>query len=326
MADGMIASSEEQEQDDIFSIEDEVKSIIKVFLTSERDNKEEGFRSVSPSVLIDNSFILAKGRVYEKIMSDLLQNSNPTELCVLERIDEFLSGFIQAERKSRSRLKLNYIISGASSGRLEDAIKLLSESEEIDSDLLSYIDGLIRRKMNDSNNIHETKYNDDGTIVDNSYDHGDDDTIANGDDALSVLKMVRKRLDAEIKMPGQTNLRLLAMLLAEKDTEKHKVLLKENLHKVQEIERFEVFVRKGIDHFIDSSKTSDKKTNIEEKEEDDTRGNVKNIFSDEKKEDGQKVETETVARMKDILETVAEILPSMTPTDIFEISDDDIGL
>ena len=54
-------------------------------------------------------------------------SSIPDEaLTKMKKVDSFLRGFIQSERIKRSRMKVNYILAGAESGRLEDAIGLLS--------------------------------------------------------------------------------------------------------------------------------------------------------------------------------------------------------
>ena len=58
-----------------------------------------------------------------------------------------MSSFISAERKKRSRLKLNYILAGAAESRLDDTIKLLRQSEELDNELLIYIDSLIKKEL-----------------------------------------------------------------------------------------------------------------------------------------------------------------------------------
>ena len=76
--------------------------------------------------------------------------TNPTVyVCVLvccccpqqvEAIDAFLGGFVASERKQRARLKLNYVIAGASTNRLDQSIRLLADSDEIDDSLLAFID------------------------------------------------------------------------------------------------------------------------------------------------------------------------------------------
>ena len=61
----------------------------------------------------DNAYILAKNTLYEEVMEELLLSIVDTkQVEVVQRIDAILKGFIQTERKTRSRLKLNYILAG----------------------------------------------------------------------------------------------------------------------------------------------------------------------------------------------------------------------
>ena len=82
------------------------------------------------------------------MIEELLQEEGEgrVDIAIIERVDAFLTGFISSERKARSKLKLNYIIAGASSNRMESAIGMLSETDQIDDDLLMFIDALIRKK------------------------------------------------------------------------------------------------------------------------------------------------------------------------------------
>jgi hypothetical protein len=101
---------------------------------------------IDPIILSDNSYLLTN-EAYSVVMSDLLNSCEDLKsVKVLEYLDSVIRSFIVSEKKSRSRLKLNYLVSGASSNRLEEAIELLSSTDEIDDELLVYIDSFIDRK------------------------------------------------------------------------------------------------------------------------------------------------------------------------------------
>ena len=129
--------------EDVTSIEDEIRRVIEVFKSA-----EGSLVKVDPAILTENAHLLAKGKYYEMVMEDYLRSCvTSNEISKLEAIDAFIGGFVQAERKQRSRLKLNYIIAGATSNRLEESIQLLAESDEIDECLLSFIDSLIKKEI-----------------------------------------------------------------------------------------------------------------------------------------------------------------------------------
>lgn len=116
------------------SVQDEIKDIIKIFVTA-----EGGVSSVNPSVLMDNAHILTKGKLYEYIIGKTIEEcDNSREIARIEAVDTFMRGFIVSERKQRSRLKMNYMMTGASSNRLDEAITLLSE--RLVSPFISVID------------------------------------------------------------------------------------------------------------------------------------------------------------------------------------------
>ena len=105
------------------SIQDEIREIIQIFVQA-----DEGISSISPAVLIENAHILTKGKLYEYVIEKTIEEcDNVREIAKIEAVDAFMKGFIVSERKQRSRLKMNYMMSGASSNRLEEAISLLSD-------------------------------------------------------------------------------------------------------------------------------------------------------------------------------------------------------
>ena len=77
---------------------------------------------------MDNAHILTKGKLYEYVIDKTIQEcDNNRDIAKIEQVDAFMRGFVVSERKQRSRLKINYVMSGASSNRLDEAISLLSE-------------------------------------------------------------------------------------------------------------------------------------------------------------------------------------------------------
>ena len=114
---------EPDEYTEVLSIQEEIRSIVDVFKTA-----EGGMASVDPTILTENAHILTKSRHYETVMEDIIRACvTSKEVAKIEAIDSFLRGFIVSERKQRSRLKLNYIIAGASSNRLDESIQMLAD-------------------------------------------------------------------------------------------------------------------------------------------------------------------------------------------------------
>lgn len=110
------------------TIQDEIREIIQIFV-----NADGGVGSINPSVLMENAHILTKGKLYEYAIEKTIEEcANVREIAKIEAVDAFMKGFIVSERKQRSRLKMNYMMSGASSNRLDEAITLLSERFVID--------------------------------------------------------------------------------------------------------------------------------------------------------------------------------------------------
>lgn len=111
------------EIDNEMTIQEEINDIIQMFVSA-----PGGVSSISPTVLMDNAHILTKGKLYEYVIDKTIQEcDNNREIAKIEQVDAYLRGFIVSERKQRSRLKMNYMMSGASSNRLDEAISLLSE-------------------------------------------------------------------------------------------------------------------------------------------------------------------------------------------------------
>jgi len=213
------------------SIEDEIGRIIELYMKAASSNS-----AVHPSVLTQNAPYLAKGRIYEKVLRRRMEEATKAEdVVLLEQIDSQLFAFIQSERKQRSRLKVNYIIAGASSGRLDEGIELLHESDEIDEDLLLYINSLINRQVIRSG----------GPAAESIEDVGN----FSSKNSIEVLRMIYRRLEAQMKaVDGKKELTLLAKLLGEQDPNLRERILKSRLIKVEDMENFVSFVTEGIEH------------------------------------------------------------------------------
>lgn len=240
--DGSEGSLEEEE--DYESIEDSILRIIKTYLDA--DSSEGGISSVNPKLLVENAHVLAKGRYYEEIISSLIKDSEShEETTALERVDAFLNGFIQAERRSRARLKVNYIIAGATTNRLDESINLLSESDEIDEDLLTFLDMLIKKEIMMSKGPAST-------------DEDENDLEGTEKVTVDVLRMIKRRLMVQIQTgENLVNVKLLAALIAENDHETREKMLRSSLLTVESIESFSECVRSGIQYITEGANIVD---------------------------------------------------------------------
>jgi len=204
----------------------------------------------------------------------------------LERVDKFLNGYIKTERKSRCRLKVNYILAGASSNRFEESILLLSECDEIDDDLIDYIDGLIKKSIVNNN----------GPL--GMIDYEDNDIEDNNNVTIDVLRMIQRRLLAEKQTKGDVNLKLLAQLLNESSTKLRESLLNESLNTMEKIESFTQYINDGIQHMLQ-------------------RTNEKKIQSTPSLSD------DTLEKMKDILYSVETLFKKLKSENLFSTNSDD---
>ena len=105
-----------------------IKDEISVIIENVRKLSGSGSTALDPTLLVENAHILAKGKLYEEVMeAKISAATKETDIRGLEWVDARLRSFVLAERKARARLKVNYILAGAKSGRLEQAIQLLVE-------------------------------------------------------------------------------------------------------------------------------------------------------------------------------------------------------
>lgn len=116
-------SDADEEYSEFRSIKEEITDIIRALASV-----KGGINAIDPSILTESAHVLAKGRYYEVAMEEIIRDcSTAEEVAKVEALDAFLRGFIISERKQRSRLKLNYILAGAASNRLEESIAMLVE-------------------------------------------------------------------------------------------------------------------------------------------------------------------------------------------------------
>lgn len=107
---------------------EDVSNLVDIVIRHASHNKD--FSRLDHKLLIDSAHLLAKSNIYEEVMQKrlLAAASNSPELRVIQSADAFLKGFVQSERTQRAKLKVNYLLAGAQTGRLEQAVSLLKET------------------------------------------------------------------------------------------------------------------------------------------------------------------------------------------------------
>ena len=262
------------------TLKEDVYRIIYQLLESQREIESESDRDSSgetrldTKILLDNAHILVQSNIYEQAMEELLNSCDSEEAVnTLERIDGFVGSFIQNERKSRCRLKLTYLINGATSNRLEEAISKLSNADEIDENLLRFVDSLIQKRI---------------FMVGGPTADREDEILlpSSGKDAVNVLKLVYQRLKAEIQLKEDFNLKLLAILISEKDDDNLDSILRKALTTVEKFQVFSNYVEEGIEHL---SQLIEQRSSESMNDQNDSGGKI-----------------ETLQRMRDILWRMSE--------------------
>lgn len=110
-------------------IRGEISSIVEQVVNYSRNRN--GLSGFDPKTLMEHAHIITQGNEYESVIQAKLEAAHGAdEVADLKNADALLKGFIQSERKQRARLKMNYILAGAETGRLDDAIQLLSDRYE----------------------------------------------------------------------------------------------------------------------------------------------------------------------------------------------------
>ena len=219
------------------SSKEEVIDLINKFLASP-------LNALNPNILVENAHILVNGK-YEEVIDEKLNNARDIkESTDIRNLDLIVRGFITAERKSRSRLKVNYLLEGACTHRLEEAISLLSETDEIDEDLFRYIDSLIDKKVLSIGGPSATS--EDVQNIEGS-----------GKVAIGVLQMIQKRLLFEIKMQDRLDIKVLAYLLQSDDNDKRESFIRQQLDTVEKLEQFSLFLSAAEGHMTESFGNTD---------------------------------------------------------------------
>lgn len=200
------------------SIRGEISDIINMYLQKCSENVP--LSSVNPTVLIENSYLLSKVGFYEEIMEEHLNAcSTLEEVLRIEKVDVFLRKFISSERKSRSRLKINYLMAGAATNRFEEAVQTLSDCDEIDNELLLYTNNLMQREYQRALGPAAplpASFPDPTSPQGASEDEDSENEIdgellgTTGAQVINVLRMIYNRLLVETKMKQNKNVRVLA--------------------------------------------------------------------------------------------------------------------
>eukprot|EP00597_Dinobryon_sp_UTEXLB2267_P007304 CAMPEP_0170086152 /NCGR_PEP_ID=MMETSP0019_2-20121128/20884_1 /TAXON_ID=98059 /ORGANISM="Dinobryon sp., Strain UTEXLB2267" /LENGTH=251 /DNA_ID=CAMNT_0010303025 /DNA_START=301 /DNA_END=1056 /DNA_ORIENTATION=+ len=199
-------------------------------------------------------------------MDEFLQATvTSKEIRKIELVDSILRGFIVAERKSRSRQKMNYILAGASSSRFEESIQTLVESDELDDELLLYIDSLIKKETMRALGPMGVSLSISSMEASSNGEEDDREQLkliqGIGKQTLDVLKMIQRRLKAQIAMKEREEVQLLAALLQENDSNVRQSLLRSRLNKVESLQKFASFVEAGIAHINNNSNINNNSSN-----------------------------------------------------------------
>jgi len=225
------------------SIKDEVSSLLEHFVELDRAGDSSDMMRELSSKLTEHAHLFAKGDIYETVLQERATAcSTEAETARVGRVDTLVRGFIQSERKARARLKVNYVLAGAASDRIDEAVTMLAEADEIDDDLFLCIDALIQKEL--ANRLGPTASSGEEDIK---------NLTGVGKSTVEVLKMVQRRLRAEIQTMNQPQVKLLALLVHELDASKRDRMLRQHLKKVEEMEAFAVFVENAAEHLISNN-------------------------------------------------------------------------
>ena len=143
----------------------------------------------------------------------------------------------------------------------------------------------------------------------------DEDNITGiGKTTIDVLRMVERRLLAQVKMKSQFEVKLLAKVLNINDEIEQEALLKASLSTIASIEAFYAFVADGIEHLNEKSMTS---YNI----------NDEVIAKPQDKKSGE-LSVDTIEKMKNIMILIDKIKLTLRtglkdPDDVFARSHDE---
>lgn len=143
---------------------------------------------------------------------------------------------------------------------MDGAVNLLSETDEIDVDLLAYLDQLIEKERARTR-VLDRFVPRNGSLQGGGGDLQDaqlDLDLSPPDDershrrthpALDALLKVRQRLLVEVQLTNQWPVKLLAKLLRLEDLAERQQALQSELTRIADIETFAEFLSEGIDYF-----------------------------------------------------------------------------
>ncbi|CAB1102485.1 unnamed protein product [Ectocarpus sp. CCAP 1310/34] len=179
-----------------------------------------------PAVIDEYMESLLKRGIFRQTMDERLAKvRSGEEREALARVDSYMTGFLGHEWRKASRKKVSVILSAAAEGpmELDDCVQTLGKADLLDSDLTEYVASLITAE--------ERK------CVKSVL--------------LKVLKTVRDRIQAELRMGARPEIRTLARALAIKDGAQRKEFLLHAFPKLEELDEFVKFVEEGIDFLGD---------------------------------------------------------------------------
>lgn len=131
------------------------------------------------------------------------------------------------------------MLAGASSGRIDQAIQMLVETEEIDDDLLIFMDYLVEKERARSRGGQYSPL------------YSAQSSSAASSATLDVLLMVQRRLRAETITSKDDFVRILHTLLSLPSTmapQQRVEKIRELVKSIEQLRNFEDFVQNGIDY------------------------------------------------------------------------------
>jgi len=179
---------------------------------------------------------------------------------------------------------------------------LLHESDEIDDHLLLYIDNLIKKELIKTVGPVATREDDEDNIT------------GVGKTTIDVLRMIEKRLLAQVKVGNQFEVKLLAKVLNINDQSQQESVLKSSLSTIASIESFALFVEGGIEHLKEKEMTS---YNINDE-----------VISKPTDKKTMELSAGTIEKMKNIMVVIEQIKATLQtglkdPNDVFARSHDE---
>lgn len=176
-----------------------------------------------PAILDEYMSSLLKRGLYRQAIAERLAKVRSGEdQEALTRVDAYLTGYLGQESRRASRKKVSIILSAAMEGpeELDDCVQTLQKEDLLDSDLTEYVASLVTAEAN----------------------RGTQSSL------LKVLKMVRDRIQAELKTESRPEVRTLARALQIEDAAERKKFLQHAFTKLEELDEFVKFVEEGIEY------------------------------------------------------------------------------